>query len=190
MQTQLQTQWCWSATSVSVSHYYSPSSTWTQCEMVNEEKVQTTCCSDGGSMACNQPHSLNAPLDRAGVLAEFRGGSVDYATIQGEIDAARPLAWRIGWSGGGGHFAVIEGYRRFGGEWVAVDDPWFGASDVEVSSLTGGTYQGTGTWTHTYFTKRPLRMILPPEREAIRFPKRFWEQVRVEDDALAGGRDG
>ena len=28
-----------------------------------------------------------------------------------------------------------------------------GQSQVSVSTLTGGTYQGNGTWTNTYFTK-------------------------------------
>ena len=40
MQHQQQTQWCWAAVSVSVSHYYSPWSGWTQCAMVNAELVR------------------------------------------------------------------------------------------------------------------------------------------------------
>jgi hypothetical protein len=177
MQHQEQTQWCWSATSVSVAAYYDPQTTWTQCEMVNAEKGQTTCCQDGSSSACNQPNVLNAPLDRADVLDHMQNGSVGYAVIEQEIDAGRPLAWRIGWNGGGGHFAVIEGYRTDGEEWVAVDDPWYGASDVAVTTLTGGMYQGSGSWTHTYFTRPPPFPFFDLALEEVRIPWPIWERV-------------
>ncbi len=55
--------------------------------------------------------------------------------LEHKLDAGCPLAWRIGWSGGGGHFAVIEGYRTNGGPWVAVDDLRYGASDLALSTL-------------------------------------------------------
>jgi hypothetical protein len=154
MQRQQQTQWCWAATSVSVALFYDRTSGWTQCGMVEAELGQKGCCNDGGSAQCNRPHVLDAPLSRANVLAPpKRTGSVSYSDIRGEIDAGRPVAWRIAWRGGGGHFAVIEGYQVQGGRWVAIDDPWYGASDVEVPTLTGGKYQQTGSWSHTYFTR-------------------------------------
>jgi hypothetical protein len=189
MQHQQQTQWCWSAVSVSVAHYYVPSSTWTQCEMANQEMGQTTCCVDGSTTQCNQPNVLDAPLNRAGVLDHVEFGTVGFDAIRQEIDGSRPLAWRIGWSGGGGHFAVIEGYRVLGQNWVAVDDPWYGESDVALSTLTGGGYQGSGSWTHTYFTRRPALIFPGPWLEdRFRFPWEIWERVRVEQrSVLAGG---
>jgi hypothetical protein len=153
MQRQLQTQWCWAATTVSVARYYDGRTGWTQCGMVDAELGQRGCCHDGGSARCNRPHVLDSPLARARVLERKRSEPVGYSAIRTEIDAGRPVAWRIGWRGGGGHFAVIEGYQRTGGQWVAIDDSWYGQSDVEVATLTGGRYQQTGTWTHTYFTR-------------------------------------
>lgn len=183
MQAQLQTQWCWAATSVSVSRFYQPGSTWTQCELVNEIRGQTTCCTDGSSAACNQPNVLTTPLEEVDCLDRWQGGSVDWSTITGEIDAGRPLAFRIGWNGGGGHFAVIEGYQRIGEQWVAVDDPWYGASDVAVSTLTGGSYQGSGTWSHTYFTERPaFRKV-----DEVLFKKLFKKDLLKERVVLQGG---
>ncbi len=185
MQHQQQTQWCWAATSVSVRLFYRPFSGWTQCRMANAEKGQTTCCTTGSSPACNQPHVLDAPLDRVDCLDRMQAGTVGYATIRAEINAGRPLAWRIGWSGGGGHFAVIEGYRINRGQWVAIDDPWYGASDVALTTLTGGTYQGTGTWTHTYFTQRPLLPFVVDDLEWVRlFP---WDVLREHDVPVPGG---
>jgi Papain-like cysteine protease AvrRpt2 len=153
MQHQQQTQWCWAATSVSVARFYDGRTRWTQCGMVDAALGQHGCCHQGGSARCNRPNVLDAPLARADILARRQNAAVGYSAIRAEIDAGRPVAWRIGWRGGGGHFAVIEGYQRRGAQWVAIDDPWYGQSDVAVSTLLGGRYQQTGAWTHTYFTR-------------------------------------
>jgi hypothetical protein len=187
MQHQEQSQWCWAAVSVSVALYYEPRGAWTQCQMVNLEKGQTSCCQNGSTPQCNQPNVLDTPLARAAVLDRMTFGSVGYDVMAEHLEAQRPIAWRIAWSGGGGHFAVIEGYQRHGGEWVAIDDPWWGQSDVAVSTLTGGLYQGSGTWTHTYLTRRsPFPSV---HLEAIRLPGEVWERVADEHAILTGGSE-
>jgi len=186
MQDQSQTLWCWAATTVSVSAYYDPQSDWTQCTMVNAEKELTTCCRDGSSDACNQENVLDKPLSRADVLDHKQRGSVGYDVIREEIDAGRALALRIRWSGGGGHFVVIEGYQSFGDEWVAIDDPdpGYTAVDLSFSALTGGMYRQTGSWTHTYFTRpHSVRPLAPDE---IRRALDIREQEPAEDSAFVG----
>jgi hypothetical protein len=153
MQHQQQTQWCWAAVSTSVSLYYDTSSTWTQCTVVNAELNQTTCCQNGATAACNQPWYLDRALQRTGNLDGFSGGTTAFADVRTEIDAGRPLGTRVGWSGGGGHFAVIEGYKPGPTEQrVAIDDPWYGASDLTYNTFAT-SYQGTGSWTHSYTTE-------------------------------------
>ena len=153
MQHQQQTQWCWAAVSTSVSLYYDTSSTWTQCTVVNAELGQTTCCQNGSTSACNQPWYLDLALQRTGNLDGFSGGTTSFADIRTQIDAGRLLGARIGWSGGGGHFAVIEGYKPGPGDQrVAIDDPWYGASDITYNTFAT-SYQGTGSWTHSYTTE-------------------------------------
>ena len=49
----------------------------------------------------------------------------------------RPFYWRL-W------------HRAY--QHALVTDPIFGQSLVSYATLTGGTYQGNGTWTNTYFT--------------------------------------
>lgn len=153
MQHQQQTQWCWAAVSTSVSLYYDTSSTWTQCTVVNAELGQTTCCQNGSTSACNQPWYLDLALQRTGNLDAFAGGTTSFADLRTEIDAGQPLGARIGWSGGGGHFAVIEGYKPGPGDQrVAIDDPWYGASDLTYNTFAT-SYQGSGSWTHSYTTE-------------------------------------
>jgi Papain-like cysteine protease AvrRpt2 len=152
MQRQLQDQWCWAAVSTSIAHYFG-SSGWTQCSVVSEEFDNGACCVDGSSAECNRPWYLDKALERVDVLKRKQSGMPDLDDVFEEIDRGRPVGIRIGWSGGGGHFVTIEGYQG-DRDSVAVEDPWYGASDVPVDSLRG-RYQGSGRWTHTYYTRKP-----------------------------------
>ena len=57
---------------------------------------------------------------------------------------------RVAWKGGGAHFIMVVG----GGpnDMVLVKDPIYGLSYISYATLSG-SYQGSGTWTHSYFTQ-------------------------------------
>lgn len=150
MEMQPQTNWCWAATSRSVAAYYDPATPWTQCEIANQEKGQTTCCVNGSSAACNSANVLDSPLTRVGHLDHVDGRSGTFAEMWGQMRLGRPVAVRTAWSGGGAHFLCIIGCLA--GGFYAVDDPIFGKSDVAESTF-GSAYQGSGSWTHTYYTR-------------------------------------
>jgi hypothetical protein len=148
MQTQQQTQWCWAAVSASVSAFFDATTGWTQCAIVNAELGRTDCCTNGSSTNCNRPWYLDSALSRTGNLQTWSSGVCTLADVTQEVNAGRPLCARIGWSGGGGHFLAIDGYNCELST-IAVDDPWFGASDVVLSTFQTA-YQGSGSCTHTY----------------------------------------
>ncbi len=150
MQAQLQTQWCWSAVATSTSLFYNAGSTWTQCALVNAELAQTTCCSNGSSAACNIPWYLDRALSRTGNLSSWANGASTFATVQSQINSGRAHGARIGWSGGGGHFVMVTGYTD--SQLLTVRDPWYGTSYITYTTLKTN-YQGSGSWTHSYFTK-------------------------------------
>lgn len=150
MQRQQQSNWCWAATSTSVAHYYDAGSTWTQCQVANSQTGRTDCCAGGAAGACNTAQVLDNPLQIVGHLDHMVGGSSTLATIRGEVDGGRPLCLRTAWAGGGAHFLAAIGYSP--GDIVHVDDPIYGPSDVAFATLTNA-YQGSGTWTHSYFTR-------------------------------------
>jgi hypothetical protein len=153
MQAQLESQWCWAACSASVSLFYDSASGWTQCSVVNAELGQSTCCQNGSTSQCNQPWYLDLALARTGNLASWLGGTGTIAQIRNEIRNRRPLGARIGWSGGGGHFVMIAGYRSCDpDEYIDVRDPIYGSSDIPRATFAS-SYQGTGAWTHTYYTE-------------------------------------
>jgi hypothetical protein len=155
MQHQQETYWCWAATSVSVSRFYESRSDWTQCGMANAELKQRTCCHDGATPKCNVTNVLDSPLQRAEVLERWQKGTLSFDELQREIDAGRPVAWRIEWPDQTGHFAVIEGYQNSERRLVAVEDPWTGSVDIPFDTLLAGRYPGQGRWTHSYFTHSP-----------------------------------
>ena len=174
MQAQTQSNWCWAATATSVSHFYWFWSTWTQCRVANGELGLSDCCNSTVPSACNVPWFLDRALTRTNNFVSIMGpASVQH--VRDEIDAGRAVGARIGWTGGGGHFMVIYGYSFVAGvEYFDIDDPIYGKSHLTVSDFASN-YQGSGTWTHTYFTKSyfkmPIKILIPIEP----ILRRIWE---------------
>ena len=150
MQPQTQSNWCWAAVSTSISHYFNGSSTWTQCGIANQQLGQTTCCVTPGSAACNQPGYLDRALSTMNILDAWQNGSVPVRTLDGDVVRSLPVGVRIAWSGGGAHFIAVTGAVTSSGL-VHVQDPIYGTSDITYNTMST-VYQGTGSWTHTYFT--------------------------------------
>jgi hypothetical protein len=151
MQIQQQTNWCWAAVATSVALYYDPSSTWTQCAVANGQLGRTDCCGTGASGACNVYGFLDDALTRVSHF-DRSDGVAAFQSVDDEIDTGRPVGLRVAWSGGGAHFLAIIGYLEDVQNYVAVDDPIYGKSDVTYDTLKTG-YQGSGSWTHTFYTK-------------------------------------
>jgi hypothetical protein len=152
---QKQDRWCWAAVAVSVGRYYKRS-TKAQCELVSEQLNNVTCCGGGAGGACNQSNSLRPSLTSVGVDHLLAPGAAGVADIQYEINNRQVICLRYQWSGGLGHFAVIEGCAQIPAAWVAVEDPWFGWSELTLTNLANGNYLGPGgAWTDTYFTSTP-----------------------------------
>ena len=153
MEKQSETSWCWSAVSVSVAKFYDPNSIWTQCSLANSALGLITCCSSPDSDACNKQFSLTTALTTSGNMNGNAQGVVPIATIESQIDSVHPIGARVEWSGGGGHFLIISGYDSSGDEpSIFVEDSIYGSSEIPLSTFNT-QYQGSGTWTNTYFTE-------------------------------------
>ncbi|MFM7160299.1 MAG: papain-like cysteine protease family protein [Planctomycetaceae bacterium] len=153
MQPQVHSNWCWAATGVSTDRYYRPASALTQCSVANLVTGSTSCCQSPGP--CNQQRSLNLVLARLNCLAPngFITGRLTFAQLRTRLVAGRPVAVRIEWSGGGGHFVVLDGVEVAGGvQYVTVRDPASGTTRVAYSTFCTA-YRGSGTWTHSYLTQ-------------------------------------
>jgi hypothetical protein len=153
MPAQEQPNWCWAAVGVGVAQFYNASSAWSQqCDLAAQE-LGLTCCPTGSNAACDVPWYLDRVLLRVNHYASWNGGAATLAQIQAEIDADRPLGARIGWSSGGGHFVALSGYSASAaGDFVTVEDPFYGQSTLPLAAFQS-SYQGSGSWTHSYWTK-------------------------------------
>jgi len=152
-QHQEQTEWCWSATSVSISLFYNAASAWTQCSLVNNAFGQTTCCQNGSSSACNQPWYPDKALTITGNLKSMDSSSESLSRVMTEIDAGRPISIGIYWFGGGGHNPAIDGYDNCNSAAPTIDiqDPWYGPSTQDFNTFPS-TYNGGASWGTSYFT--------------------------------------
>ncbi|MEV5575322.1 papain-like cysteine protease family protein [Spirillospora sp. NPDC052269] len=163
MEHQQQTNWCWVATAVSVSHYYEPASVWLQCLVIDDEfgySSDDSCCRDdlGPTPACNQPGSEYLALKRVGHSGQIED-SGSASLLENEIAARRPIVTAIAWSGGGGHSPLISGYADIVisvdpyvlERYLYIEDPFYGQSFIPYDTFHV-SYQGSGQWTRTYYT--------------------------------------
>lgn len=155
MELQTQTQWCWAATSTSVSHFYSALSPWSQCKVATEA-MDDACCDSPVPAACNQPWYLNKALEITGNFLSYQAGTITWNEVEAELQKGNVVGARIGWNGGGGHFMVIHGVsKQLGTEYLHIDDPIYGKSTLTYQQFATN-YQASGSWTHTYLTKKKL----------------------------------
>ncbi len=155
-QLQQQDKWCWAAVSVSICRFYDPSNRVTQCELANSQKGQTTCCQDGTTEQCNQPHNTASVVQFLGNLAEDRSDSLSFEAVQDQILAGAPVGVIIFWKNpdgtlnGNSHVVVAEGYSART-RCIAIEDPWFGTS---VWSYEKYKSNKDSDWKETLLTKR------------------------------------
>ncbi|UPG96663.1 papain-like cysteine protease family protein [Luteibacter aegosomatissinici] len=193
MEYQPQTNWCWAATSKSVSHFYWRTSTWTQCSVAGAELGRSDCCDSSVPSQCNVTWYLDRALRRTRNFRQMTG-QVTFAQIQTEINAGRPVGLRTQWAGGGGHFLVVYGYATEGvSNYFYLADPIYGTSVLSIEDFKV-RYQGSGSWTHTYFTESfvgmKFKVTLPDVRtiNAIWHARPLLELDRPTSDADRPGR--
>ncbi|MFQ6148246.1 papain-like cysteine protease family protein [Streptomyces seoulensis] len=118
---QEQNQWCWAATGLSIAQYkgYGQNTSQNSFCLASRGLSSGTCP--------NQPAELSVVQRGWRALGMSAGtevnGGVNYATVQSEINANRPLETGVYWTSGGGHARVIYGYNASAGT-ILFSDPW------------------------------------------------------------------
>jgi ABC-type bacteriocin/lantibiotic exporter with double-glycine peptidase domain len=150
MQPQEQTEWCWAAVAASIANFYARNNQSKQCDVVNKTLRRTDCCRDGSSDFCNQQVDVDTALSRVGHLQRKQPGQPDFNIVVAEMNAGRPLAVRILWSGGGGHVIVVYGATN--DRKVNVADPE-NANDMVLIPFDDFVYKDIGSWDKSFFTR-------------------------------------
>lgn len=161
MQAQLQDNWCWAANAASISLFYDTASTWTQCGVACITLNRADCCLPTNPNPCNEAWYLEQALTTTGNFsAPLIYNPLAQNDIIKQIDQGLVIGVRIGWSGGGGHFVSIYGYDNTpSGFFVHVGDPIYGNSTINLNIFITN-YQGSGSWTHSYLTKKNAATML------------------------------
>lgn len=157
MEVQTQSRWCWAATAKSVAHFYSAMSPWTQCKIASSELNQN-CCTTPVPDSGNVPWYLDRALQRTQNYERLQHGAIPVEEIQAQLERGLVIGVRIGWFGGGGHFVAIYGVTRVGStDYLYIDDPVHQKTVLPYQQFVTN-YLGSGSWTHTFFTKKFLYM--------------------------------
>ncbi|UKY54951.1 papain-like cysteine protease family protein [Streptomyces inhibens] len=146
MQKQVQDQWCWDASGLTIAKYWG----------FNQYSQQDFCrlAAQNGNLSCdNQPATLD---DVANGLANIglsdTGSGLDrsasFSETGKEIDGKRPFAVRIGWNSGGGHMNVIYGYDP-SSQMIAVGDPWKTTQTYTWWNYNDYVSNSRFQWTHS-----------------------------------------
>ena len=111
MQYQETTEWCWMAVATSISHFYNPASTWTQCQVmtvvghnVNGYPANTSACPSAATLAAHPELApiLANPYDKKaefvlnnpayGIDSRYikSGGVSDSLKVTGNLGAIQP----------------------------------------------------------------------------------------------------
>jgi len=147
---QEQDNWCWAASGrMTMLFAGGNASTITQCAQANAAFSQTTCCSNGGTAACNQP---NLPeYDKWGFNYEDSTETPSWETLKALLNAGKPLLFTWMWTQGGGHGMVAVGFYENTStspatRMVNMIDPWppnVGTKQsIEYNKWAGGASYG------------------------------------------------
>ena len=166
VQRQQRTKWCWAAITTSILGFFHPDRTVTQCQVVQRcldpladgDGAGADCCRRGRIKACNRTFKLVDALDEMGLSSSRCNYPLTLDEVREQIHAGVPVAVRIGWRGGGGHFVVVTAVAdeaaRKGQTWLRVADPLDQAASYVTYDMLKHSYKGQGTWTHTYLLHR------------------------------------
>lgn len=146
MQKQVQDEWCWDATGLTIAKYwgYTKYNQYDFCRLAAQN----------GNLSCDdQPATLD---DIANGLANVGLGNAGYdlyrnasfSEVGKEIDGGRPFAVRIGWNSGGGHMNVIYGYDP-SSQMIAVGDPWPSTQTYTWWNYNEYVNNSSFQWTHS-----------------------------------------
>ncbi|MGW3043910.1 papain-like cysteine protease family protein [Kitasatospora sp. NPDC001159] len=146
MQKQVQDQWCWDASGLTVATYwgYNQYNQYDFCRLAQQGRWLD--CNDRPATLDDMANGLSAMGFRNSGHDLNRNAS--FSEVTNEIANGRPFAVRIGWTSGGGHMNVIYGYDSTS-NMIAVGDPWPSTQTYTWWNFNTYVNNGSFQWTHS-----------------------------------------
>jgi hypothetical protein len=152
---QLLEKWCWAAIASALGRYYGTSQA-SQSALASQV-LGKDCTGFASDPSVREAADAVSRLDRAlravDCYSHWSPGKPLFERVQFEINHGRPLAARIGWHAGAGHYVLVHGYRSEGRK-LLVADPLHGAGEYTYADFPAA-YLHRGAWTETFWTAPP-----------------------------------
>lgn len=169
--------WCWDAASLMVIKYFRPASPLTQCQIATQGTPGQACCTTPTPAPC--VHTGWEMLSANGFTFSTSATALPFADFVGQITINKPVMYAVGWTGGGGHMMVADGWFVLGNvNYVQVNNPWppnVGTQEQQTYDYwVGGPWYDHVTWADFYNivdTTRPkFTFKIPKYQFARRWP--------------------
>ncbi|MCY4045405.1 MAG: hypothetical protein OXE99_10015 [Cellvibrionales bacterium] len=153
VESQRQSQWCWSAIAVSLAQFYS-TGLLSQSELVKKMMALSDDNPSKNSKNVsdyNQPAVLEHALRFMGCYGHWNPGRASLERLYlALIEQSLPCV-RVEWPKGGAHFLVIKGVNiKTQSLWI--EDPLYGPSEQAYDQFPKQYIHAQGVWSETYWT--------------------------------------
>lgn len=150
--------WCWDASSRAVMSYYG--SSYTQCYIANWAFGINYACGNSTfnwNSYANQPNALYGTSGSVASILYYLGGisntgypyALSWSSVTWDVNNNRPFVMRYGWTAGGGHIMVGDGWETSNGtNYVYIMNPWPGEGQ-EYSTYSYAVGASDHKWTHS-----------------------------------------
>ena len=150
--------WCWAGTSKAILNYYGTSAD--QCRIVNWAFGINYACGNrdfNWNSYANQPNSVygtgGSVQNILNSWGNLSNSAYSYASswnsVVWDINNNRPFVIRYGWTNGGGHILVGDGWESSNGtNYVYMMNPWPGEGQT-YSTYAYTVSSSDHRWTHT-----------------------------------------
>ncbi|MEV6674146.1 papain-like cysteine protease family protein [Streptomyces sp. NPDC051162] len=147
MQAQQKTNWCWAGSGNTIATWFGRNYSQNQfCNAAFNRQQGSECPNNQANLG-----NVQNALDWAGINSgSYVTGWLRYSTVQGEINANRPVETRIQWASGGGHMHVLYGYDD-SSSWVYWGDPWPSNNRYNWASHSWYVNNDQFSWTHSLY---------------------------------------
>ena len=151
-------QWCWSGSSRAVMKYYGTNDS--QCYIVNWAFGINYACGNNTfnwNSNANQPNNLYGSsgsvqsilLNLGGISNTAYTYASSWNSVTWDINNNRPFVMRYGWTNGGGHIMVGDGWENYNGtKYIYIMNPWPGEGQ-EYRTYSSAVSASDHQWTHT-----------------------------------------
>lgn len=149
-------EWCWASCAAAVAQFIGLAKVPTEGELANLVTGRADCTSHPVPKECvvTAPvYTISAVYEKLGIDRAGPDLPLTINTLLSELIAGRPVEVGYLWYAGGGHVALVTGFKR-DSELFYVSDPYFGDGRLNYFALAAG--YGIGRWAVSYgrFKKR------------------------------------